>query len=1487
MKGQKTMRRLAVWLAVISVILAAGPLRIEAGLYSWDERHGGDYEPGLFWDPWDPPGFPDGPDPSDDVEFRLSDRYVVTFNSSPRNRTLSVLNGEVTFAAAGGSRWYRLTNGIAINSARLFLGGPGDMMHVDAGVSDVSLHSGGQLDIGSNGELLNKTGYIGEIAGPTSIVTVMGGSWTNHGGLYVGGSSSLPGGAGELNVSIGGTVNAFGTLKLWSGGLLDLSDGHVTATSFDNTVGGTFFFTGGQLTVDSGAFNPGTTTLILDGAGNPTLNLDNGAGASFTNDVTVGNSQNATLNANNGGQISNSTGYIGRQIGSIGTVTVQDACSSWTNSGSLYVGGSDTASGGAGELNVIDGSVDVTGTLKMWSGGSLNLSGGHVTTASLDNSAGGILAFTGGTLTVDGGTFDPGTPEPTLDGVGNPTLNLINGATASAANPLTVGNFENATLNVSSASQIDSDYSLIALQDGSAGAVTVNAATWTNGGSLTVGHLGDGELTITNGGLVTTMFSWIARNSDATGQVTVDGGTWTHSHSLVVGEEGDGSLIITNGGQVIDNSTEVGWLSGSTGEVTVDGGTWDNSSFMHIGYNGSGVVNIINGGQVTSIDSGIAWFAGSIGSVTVGGSGSSWTNTRDLFIGGRSGLAGGTGELTVSSGGTVNVTRNLKMWPGGTLHLTGGQVTTNSLDNSAGGTLDFTGGTLTIDGGTFDPGTPEPTLDGTGNPVLNLINGATVSAANPLTVGSLENATLNVNSASHVDSDYSLIGLHEGSTGTVTVNAATWTNGGSLTVGHLGDGELTITNGGLVTTMFSWLARNSDATGQVTVDGGTWTHSHSLVVGEEGDGSLIITNGGQVTDNFAEVGWLTGSVGEVTVDGSTWDNNSMHIGYDGNGVVNVINGGQVTSIDSGIAWFAGSTGSVTVGGQGSSWTNTRDLFIGGRSGSAGGTGELTVSSGGTVNVTRNLKMWPGGTLNVNGGSVSVGSIWSDGGAVNFTAGSVNCSGDLLIGPGGLPSTDLTLGALVTLSVDGATTIDFATTVTLNGGRFSTGSLVRYGAFAFNSGTFSLTDDDLTIGGDGLFGDTLEVGPGKTIDVTNTATVSPAGHLLVTGGSFGAGDLVNTGLVELDGATARIGGMALTNQGVLTGSGRIGAALGNTATGHVQIGAGQRMIFTGSGNNNAGSVDVIGGEAQFTGDLTNAASTGMIAGRDATLRLGGGLTNAGLVALSFGTSDVFGNISNEATGRIVISGGGNATFYDDLVNNGEVQVSAGSAAVYFGDVTGSGTFSGTGTNYFEGDLYPGSSPAELTFGGDVVFGPLAGLEMELAGTVEGDEHDSLDVAGDLTPGGALQVVLIDDFAPDVGDTFDIFDWGTLTGATFDEVELPELAGRKVWDISELYSEGEISVIGMLDGDTDVDWDVDSVDLANLTAVFGEAGDWHTDFNGDGRIDLTDFALMRANFGAGVATTPLADATTATPEPATMSLLAIGAVALIGRRRRRGR
>jgi formylglycine-generating enzyme required for sulfatase activity len=235
----------------------------------------------------------------------------------------------------------------------------------------------------------------------------------------------------------------------------------------------------------------------------------------------------------------------------------------------------------------------------------------------------------------------------------------------------------------------------------------------------------------------------------------------------------------------------------------------------------------------------------------------------------------------------------------------------------------------------------------------------------------------------------------------------------------------------------------------------------------------------------------------------------------------------------------------------------------------------------------------------------------------------------------------------------------------------------------------------------------------------------------------------------------------------------------------------------------------------------------------------------------------------------------------LMNNGVIVGDFPGAIELTGYVKGVGTLENVTVS---GTLSPGFSPVraratnlEIAADGELV--------MELGGLSGGSQYDQLDVVGALTLGGTLQVVLLDGFTPDIGDTFDILDFGSLGGAEFDAIQLPELAGRKVWDTSQLYATGAISVIGMLHGDTDIDWDVDAVDYDAFIAVFGTNGDRYTDFNGDGRVDLADFVLMRENFGAGTGASPgVASETIATPEPGTLAIAVMGAAALLRRRRR---
>jgi hypothetical protein len=131
------------------------------------------------------------------------------------------------------------------------------------------------------------------------------------------------------------------------------------------------------------------------------------------------------------------------------------------------------------------------------------------------------------------------------------------------------------------------------------------------------------------------------------------------------------------------------------------------------------------------------------------------------------------------------------------------------------------------------------------------------------------------------------------------------------------------------------------------------------------------------------------------------------------------------------------------------------------------------------------------------------------------------------------------------------------------------------------------------------------------------------------------------------------------------------------------------------------------------------------------------------------------------------------FNDNVTHNGdEIRTSPTNTTVFFGNVTGAGPFTGPGTVRFEGTFSPGNSPAVVTLEGDLSLGSDAILNMELGGTSEGSQYDRLDVAGPLSIDGALEVSLLNQFQPTLGDRFDLFDYLALDGR-FDNIKLPLL------------------------------------------------------------------------------------------------------------------
>jgi T5SS/PEP-CTERM-associated repeat protein len=130
----------------------------------------------------------------------------------------------------------------------------------------------------------------------------------------------------------------------------------------------------------------------------------------------------------------------------------------------------------------------------------------------------------------------------------------------------------------------------------------------------------------------------------------------------------------------------LGRNSGQSGNLFLDHGTLDMCNEMHVGWEGKGTLSITNGGLVTTvIGANIAAEAGSNGTVTVDGGSSQWTITGGaLYLGGTINGAGGTGLLTVKSGGTVSAS-NVQVYKSGT--LTGNSTVTTTSGTTIEGTL--------------------------------------------------------------------------------------------------------------------------------------------------------------------------------------------------------------------------------------------------------------------------------------------------------------------------------------------------------------------------------------------------------------------------------------------------------------------------------------------------------------------------------------------------------------------------------------------------------------------------------------------------------------------------------------------------------------------------------------------------------------------------------------------------------------------------------
>ncbi|MCA9244162.1 MAG: autotransporter-associated beta strand repeat-containing protein, partial [Phycisphaerales bacterium] len=756
---------------------------------------------------------------------------------------------------------------------------------------------------------------------------------------------------------------------------------------------------------------------------------------------------------------------------------------------------------------------------------------------------------------------------------------------------------------------------------------------------------------------------------------------------------GDGTLTVT-GLNTRFNGTMVTVADGSDGHMTVsDNGTAALSHHLWLGQSNAGDLTVQSGGHFSADRVRVGIEAGSQGTLRVEGVGT--TATAGLLdLGGYAAASGGTGNVTVRDGSTMQVATTTKFWTStSSMTVDGGTFTTDRLINQPGvfPTINVTGSGLTVGGaggssvfeGVFGDAAGGPgglTKIGAGDLTLTnssthsgvtRIQGGSVTLAVP---GALQFSTVSIETHSGLDiTTNSIDAVLGGLAGSGNLNIGPQTilvglNGADTTYAGVisGAGSLVKIGSGVLT-----LSGNNAYSGSTNITAGALAigADNNLGSGSVGlDGGTLITNGSFILNHNINQGNLQSNSATIQTEGA----------------------GDIVTLNGGLSGLTSSRLNKT--GVGRLRMNQSTSYPGLARVNAGsivvGHASALHNAGVEVNVDGGLVLDAGGAEVMFARLTGSGDFNNSGHNIRIASNTNDTYSGDIAGAGGLTKLGLgtlTLSGANTFTGDTNTDTGLARRIILGVANALQSSTVNVNG----NGLFDINGFDAALGGLAGVGN-LDIGSrtvsfgGNDADTTYVGVISGAGALIKQGG----------GVFTLDGASDVDGGIDV-NGGTLGGSGNVAGLTRVNSGGTVAPGASAGVLTVDDitfENGSTLAIELAGNGTDF--DQLVVANTATIsAGATLDISYIGGFTAA--PGDSFVIVDAGSSLSG-AFDTVNFPDGQNWTIeYDSL--SGTIAVSVAAVTPCFGDLDADGDvdlgdlsgllahFGQMGATYNDGDL----------------------------------------------------------------------------------------------------------------------------------------------------------------------------------------------------------